>query len=136
VIGFPVLLVRNVTVRDTRSEQEKDLGKPVRLGVTVNSQDDAYLSEALRTTLPPVFGTLVFEAVNDSTTGTGRAPSAACGVLTRATVATTIGTTAAIASFDRTLEENMGHLASVVDSCSPQASTDLHIITGSNQLTT
>jgi hypothetical protein len=71
------LLARKVTDRVTRSEeQEEDLGKPFRLGETVISQDDAYLSSALRTMLAPVFGTLVFVAVNDSTTGTGRGGAA------------------------------------------------------------
>ena len=58
---------------------------------------------------------LVFAAVNDRTTGTGRlAPSANCGVPTTATVATTIGTVTAIANFERTLKWNMDSLASSI----------------------
>jgi hypothetical protein len=116
VIVFPLLLARNVTARVTRSEeQEKDTGKPFRLGETMILQDDAYLSLALRTTLPPASGMLVFAAVNDRTTGTGRlAPSANCGVPTTATVAATIGTVTAIANFERTLKWNMDSLASSI----------------------
>ena len=98
----------------TRSEeQEKDFGNPGRLGETVISQDDAYLMLALRTILAPVSGMVVFVAVNDTTTGTGLAASATC-IPTTAIVATTIEAVMAIADFDRTLERNIGFLASYV----------------------
>jgi hypothetical protein len=58
-------------------EQEKDFGKPVRLGETVISQDDAYSRLALRTVLAPVLAMVVLVAVNDTTTGTGIGGAAA-----------------------------------------------------------
>src|ERR1035438_5174809 len=100
----------------TRSEeQEKDLENPFRVGETVILHEDAYLSCAPRTMLPPASGTVVLVAVNDTTTGIALglpalAPRATCGVPRRATVATTIGAATAITIFDRILERNMGFL--------------------------
>ncbi len=109
-------------------------GRRLKLGITGISHEDAYLSVVLSTILPRVSVMLVLLAVNDMTTGIGRAQKAIWGMPTTATVPRTIGAMTPAANFHRIpLEGNIGTSVHVwTPICPKPTAQEHHSSTSSN----